>query len=260
MTPHPSVLSQALVILTTGVAIVLIGQSVQRMVPAPYQARTSSASVIPTPTGITKPIITLSSQDAQTGKWSRLSSLQRTVLAPLLGEWAFMQPAQRQKWLEVAARFPRMSSLEQHRIQERMLEWTRLKPAERGFARLNFQGMQKLSPRERQRLWQAYLDLTPQEREDLAKRVQAGDKINLRALPRKSLSQTASKSNILARQQSINKALTVSPTKVQPGIGATTIFMNQLDSKTPSHQIIGAPKILASSSYVNPTTLLPPSQ
>ena len=242
--PYPSALSQALVILTTVVAIVLIGQSVQRMVPPPHQPRTSSASVIPTPTETTTPIIALSSQDALTGKWSRLSSLQRTVLQPLIGEWAFMQPVQRQKWLEVAARFPRLS----------------LKPAERGFARLNFQGMQKLSPQERQRLWQAYLDLSPQEREDLAKRVQAGDKINLRALPRKSLAQTASKSNILARQQGTNKAQTVSPTKAQPGIGTTTVFMNQLDSKTPTHQIIGAPKILASSAYVNPTTLLPPHQ
>ena len=260
MMPYPSVLSQALVILTTGVAIVLIGQSVQRMVPPPHHPRTNSAPALPTPTQTTKPIITLSSQDAQIGKWSRLSSLQRTVLQPLLPEWAFMQPAQRQKWLEVAARFSRMSSLEQQRIQERMLEWTRLKPAERGFARLNFQGMQKLSPQERQRLWQAYLDLSPQEREDLAKRVQAGDKINLRALPRKSLAHTASKTNILARQQGTNKAQTVSPTKVQPGIGTTTVLMNQLDSKMPSHQIIGSPKILASSAYVNPTTLLPPPQ
>jgi hypothetical protein len=256
----PSALTQTLISLSACMAIGLIGKGAYIIVPPAHPVQSNFQQIAETDVESTPVIVTRSSHDAQTGKWSRLSSLQRKVLGPLQEEWVYMQPAQRQKWLEVAARYTRFSAVEQERIQARMLEWARLKPAERGFARLNFRGMQKLSAQERQRLWQAYLDLSPEEREDLAQRAQSGAKLPLLKSPRKRTTQTASKSNILVGQEPNTKARAVSPTQVQPGIGATTVPINQPESKIPPHQIVGAPKILASATFVNPSTLLPPAQ
>ena len=74
----------------------------------------------------------------------------------------------KQKWLEIAARFPSMPPEERQRIQERMTEWARMTPEERGRARLQFQEARQISPQERQARWDAYLALPAEERRALA--------------------------------------------------------------------------------------------
>ena len=63
--------------------------------------------------------------------WSLLSAQQKTILAPLAGEWDRMENIRRKKWLGIAERYPAMKPDEQRRVQERMREWARRESPER---------------------------------------------------------------------------------------------------------------------------------
>ena len=52
--------------------------------------------------------------------WSSLSAAQRSALAPLQTEWSALDGGRKQKWLELASRFPAMSADERSRVQVRM--------------------------------------------------------------------------------------------------------------------------------------------
>ena len=101
-------------------------------------------------------------------RWQEQSPAQRSTLKPLERDWASIDAARKQKWLEIAARYPSMPPSEQQRISARMNEWGKLSPTERGQARLNFQASRQLTPEERQARWQAYQALTPEQRGKLA--------------------------------------------------------------------------------------------
>ena len=72
-------------------------------------------------------------------RWQDLQPGQRAALKPLERDWAGSSATQKQKWLEIAARFPNLPADEKSRIQARMAEWARLTPEQRGQARVNFQ-------------------------------------------------------------------------------------------------------------------------
>ncbi|TXC65912.1 DUF3106 domain-containing protein [Piscinibacter aquaticus] len=72
---------------------------------------------------------------AETGtRWQDLSPSQRSALKPLERDWSGIDAARKQKWVEIANRYPSMPAAEQQRISERMTEWAKLSPAERGRA------------------------------------------------------------------------------------------------------------------------------
>ena len=52
--------------------------------------------------------------------WAQLTPDQQRILAPLRDEWANIEPARRQKWLEIARRYPSMAPAQQERLQTRM--------------------------------------------------------------------------------------------------------------------------------------------
>jgi hypothetical protein len=105
--------------------------------------------------------------------WEQLSTPQQRALAPLQPHWASIDPERRQKWLELAARFPNMSADERTKMQERMVAWAYLPPAERGRARQQFQQTRQLSVEERHAQWQAYQALSAEQRERWAREAQA---------------------------------------------------------------------------------------
>ena len=70
--------------------------------------------------------------------WPTLSPAQKAALAPLKSDWQSIDDTRRQKWLEIAARFPAMPPEERQRIQQRMGEWARMTPDERGRVRLQY--------------------------------------------------------------------------------------------------------------------------
>lgn len=206
------------------------------------------------------------------GAWSSLTPAQQKVLAPLERDWIGIDAPRRQKWVEVASRFPQMPADEQKRVQERMASWSRLSPQERSNARLNFQeSRQQLSPDDRKARWEAYQALPPEQRRQLASQStaaatgsslpKAANSSVARDAAQRSAAATpapAAKSNIVR-----NPALStptpgkpVTPTVVQARPGATTTLMSR-PADPPRHQQTGLPKIAASSGFVDSTTLLP---
>jgi hypothetical protein len=103
-------------------------------------------------------------------KWIEISPQQKTILAPLSGEWDQMDATQRKKWLGIAQRFPSMKPEEQIRVQERMTEWVKLRPEERQSARSKYKDLKKAPPEKQaavKQKWQEYETLPDDEKQRL---------------------------------------------------------------------------------------------
>lgn len=190
--------------------------------------------------------------------WTSLTAVQKQALAPLQRDWPTIDPAARQKWLEVAVRFDSMPEAERHRVRVRMTEWTRLTSAERARARLQFQELRQLPAEERAARWQAYQALTPEERQKLAHQARPAAPKSLaenRRKPATLAAGTAAKRNVI-QPSALPQARAVAPTVVQGRPGATTTTMSTRAVPPPHHQT-GLPKIAATSGFVDPATLLP---
>ena len=196
-----------------------------------------------------------SASKAQAGSdWQAMSPRQRTALAPLQRDWASLTSEQKQKWLEVAARFDSLSLVDRERIQGRMSEWAKLSPSERGRARLGFQEARQITPEDRQARWEAYQSMPPEQRQKLAERAAAA---SAPVGPARQPAPTAAteKRNTVQPQRA-QAPRPVTSTTVQAGPGATTTLMSQ-PAEPPAHHQPGLPKIAATEGFVDPATLLP---
>jgi hypothetical protein len=194
--------------------------------------------------------------------WASLSPAQKQALSPLQREWATIEPNRKQKWLEIAGRFPAMPAEERQRLQERMADWTRLTPAQRADARMQFQEVRRVPAEERQARWQAYQALPAEERDKLARQARpvAAAASSPAAKPRATAAasgatNTAPKGNAVVPTVGTSTR-PVAPTVVQAKPGATTTSMSTRALPPPHHQP-GLPKIAATPGYVDPATLLP---
>ncbi len=197
--------------------------------------------------------------------WADLSAAQRQVLAPLQATWADTDAPRKQKWLEVAERFQHMPASERSRVQQRMSSWAALSPAERTLARIQFQETRQIGPDERQARWQAYQALPDAERARLAQvqnqaQAQAAKPAARNAAAASAAALRASdavgaKRNVVTAAAA-PKVRAVSPTVVQAKPGATTTTLDQRTAQ-PLHHQPGLPKIVASPTFVDPTTMLP---
>jgi hypothetical protein len=223
-------------------------------------ALASSTWAQPAPPGKTAPV----SAAAETGpRWQMLSPAQRDALKPLERDWSSIDEQRKQKWLEIAARYPTMPRAEQQRVAERMAEWVKLSPAQRGQARMNFQEARQLTKEERQSRWEAYQALTPEQRSKLAARATPATasgaprngEANRKATtaPRDAFQ---AKSNLVPNTSYAAPPRAVGPTVVQAQPGATTSLISKRPAP-PSHQQPGLPKIAASPGFVDKSTLLP---
>src|SRR5690349_13424460 len=103
--------------------------------------------------------------------WAELTAEQQLVLAPLKNDWDNLERERRQKWIQIAKRYPRMKALEQERVQRRMQIWANLSPEQRRQARENYKRLAKSPQPAKKSLreqWAEYQALPPQERENLA--------------------------------------------------------------------------------------------
>lgn len=195
-------------------------------------------------------------------RWQELSPAQRSALKPLERDWSGIDAARKQKWLEIANRYPSLPPAERQRISERMTEWAKLSPAERGQARLNFQNARQVAPEERQARWQAYQELSPEQRKKLAARATPGDLAARNGDPARRPVAPAprdgvqTKSNIVPNPNFAASPRPVAPTVVQAAPGATTSLISKRPAP-PVHQQPGLPKIAATPGFVDKQTLLP---
>ncbi len=189
--------------------------------------------------------------------WASLTPAQQQVLAPLQRDWGGIDASQREKWVELAAKFPRMPAEERQRVQARMTEWVRMTPAQRAAARLQFQEVKRLPADERQERWNAYQALSPEDRAQLAQRAKPAARPASAATARATSEANGgeAKRNIVGAPVAA-RARVVAPTVVQARPGATTTTMTTR-AAPPLHHQAGLPKIAATPGFVDPETLLP---
>ncbi|MFM2119248.1 MAG: hypothetical protein RL722_716 [Pseudomonadota bacterium] len=195
--------------------------------------------------------------------WSKLSASEQKVLAPLHRMWPDLDPARKQKWRDIAARYPKMPVEQQQRLSARMVEWAGMSVEQRIAARQRYEESKQLPAAERQALWEAYLALPDDEKRQLATKA---DKRRPTAAPAASaipkaassteLGATQPKSNKVAEQKRPPAGRPVAPGTVQANVGASTRPITQKPTPAP-HQPAGQPKIAASPDLVDRTTLLP---
>lgn len=209
------------------------------------------------PSGSTPAQAVLPSRPTNAGggpAWSSLSLAHQAALAPLKAHWHNIDAPRRQKWVEVAQRFPTMPQEERQRVQARMAEWAALSPTERGHARQNFQELRSLPTEDRHARWEAYQALPPEQRHELANRAQpvAGKPAD----PRPAVVKPGDGKRKVAVNPTTVVVKPVTPTVVQAKPGASTTLVTRTPAP-PVHHQPGLPKITASAGFVNPSTLLP---
>ena len=227
-------------------ALILAGGSVAQVPPKPAA---SGASTRPPAT----------SRVEQGPPWSALKPGQREALKPLERDWANIDTPRKQKWLEIAARFPSLPPEERQRIQDRMTEWARMTPEERGRARLQFQEARQISPQERQARWDAYMALPVEERRALANSAKTVPKAVRGPAGEPSTATAAEstrKTTIVGTPSPPAAAKTAAPTVVQAKPGASTTLISKT-ATPPAHVQAGQPKIAAGEDMVNRRTMLP---
>ena len=64
-------------------------------------------------------------------QWNDLSAAHRKVLAPLANDWNGLDARSKERWVDVAGRYPKMAPDEQQRANQRMGEWAHMTVAQR---------------------------------------------------------------------------------------------------------------------------------
>jgi hypothetical protein len=104
--------------------------------------------------------------------WNQLSAPEQAALKPLAANWDGLSIGQKRKWISVSKDFSRLSPAEQSKVHARMTEWSALSSQQRAAARQNFAQNKELTdgltPEQRKVQWQAYQQLSPEEKRKLA--------------------------------------------------------------------------------------------
>ena len=97
-------------------------------------------------------------------RWNSLSPAQQTLLEPFKDSWTTLPDAEQRAWAELALRFPRLAADQQERAQKRIHEWAALTPPQRQMARSNYRLAKVLPPEARVQQYEAYRELSPEQR------------------------------------------------------------------------------------------------
>lgn len=118
------------------------------------------------------PVAAAKSEAPSKPSWKDLSASEQTALRPLAANWDSMGISQKLKWQSVAKDFDKLPVAQQSKMHTRMAEWAALSPKQRADARINFaehrQLTDGLTPEQRKAQWQAYQQLSPEEKRKLA--------------------------------------------------------------------------------------------
>ncbi len=230
-------------------------------VPRPVAAQAEYAS--PSTTPLATPAV---SREAPAGgpRWNELSPAHRKVLAPLAGDWNGLDARSKERWIDVAGRYPKMKPDEQQRANQRMGEWAKLTVAQRTQARMNFQEARSLSKEEREARWKAYQALPEEKKRELAaKRVAAtpasGAAATVAVAHRRvpaALDTVQPKNNVVGSAAPVRAGAGSAPVVDAQRPGVTTTLLTRR-ATPPAHQRDGGPKIAAGPNSVDRTTLLP---
>ena len=196
--------------------------------------------------------------------WNELNPAHRKVLAPLANDWNSLDARSKERWIDVAGRYPKMKPDEQQRANQRMGEWSHMTVAQRTQARMNFQEARSLSKEEREARWKAYQALPEEKKRELAaKRVAAtpasGASATVAVAHRRvpaALDTVQPKNNVVGSAAPVHAGAGSAPVVDAKRPGVTTTLLTRR-ATPPAHQHDGALKIAAGPNAVDRTTLLP---
>lgn len=100
--------------------------------------------------------------------WHNLTPAQQQILAPLAPEWNELSSFRKKKWLELAVRYKAMPPEAQARMQTRIEDWAKLSPEQRRKARQSYINAKKLTPEQKATRWENYQQLPEEKKEKLA--------------------------------------------------------------------------------------------
>lgn len=191
--------------------------------------------------------------------WGSLTPDQRTLLAPLEGDWAGLSASQRSKWLNATPMLATLPAPELARLHERMRDWAKLTPGERRDARVGFQVAKQVDAEQRQAKWEAYQALPPEKRQQLVDKAAARRQAQATVASPVARPMTAQpKSNIVPAMPKLVAPVPVTGGLIQAKPGASTVLITR-DAHLPSHHVAGETKVVADPNLVDPRTLLPKS-
>ncbi|MEP6505343.1 MAG: DUF3106 domain-containing protein [Betaproteobacteria bacterium] len=199
--------------------------------------------------------------DADGPRWGELSPAHRKVLAPLAADWNAMDPRSKERWIDVAGRFPKMPADEQQRANQRMGEWAHMTVAQRQQARMNFQETRNVSKEEREARWKAYQALPEEKKRELAKSAvapatPASTAVQARRRVPPPVDAVQPKTNVVSAAAPPRGPAGSAPSATPARPGVTTTLLTRR-AAPPAHQRDGGPKIAAGPNAVDRTTLLP---
>jgi Protein of unknown function (DUF3106) len=133
----------------------------------------AAAQTPPSKSSATAPIEASASRGTSSQPlWKDLSPAEQTSLRPLAPSWDSTSIDRKRKWLSVAKDFDKLPREQQAKMHARMTEWTALSSQQRTSARMNFaenrQLTDGLTSEQRKVQWQAYQQLSPDEKRKLA--------------------------------------------------------------------------------------------
>lgn len=100
--------------------------------------------------------------------WSSLTPSQQEALNTLEPDWGSLSIEQRLKWIQLSNKFERFSDADKERLKSRMSDWAKLSANDRRIARENFIKTQEIPNDKKAEAWEAYQQLTPQEKKQLS--------------------------------------------------------------------------------------------
>lgn len=100
--------------------------------------------------------------------WYSLTNSQKETLASLQEDWSTLSVEQRSKWVQLANRYEKLPETDQERLKSRMSDWAKLSPNDRRLARANFIKSLDIPNDKKSEAWEAYQQLTPEEKKQLA--------------------------------------------------------------------------------------------
>jgi hypothetical protein len=194
--------------------------------------------------------------------WQQLSSSERAILQPLQPHWSDLDSMRKQKWRDIAARFPQMTPEQQDRARSRMADWSTMSTEDRSAARLRYQESKQLPTTERQAKWERYQSLSEEQRRSLAAKAGSATAPPASGTATRPATRpgSASVSPLSAKTQALSASSVARPVNlgsVQGTSGASTRPISRLPDPPLPQQKPGHPRINATPDKVQSATLLP---
>ena len=100
--------------------------------------------------------------------WSSLSTSQKETLSTLEEDWSTLSPEQKVKWIQLSNKYDTLPDVERERLKSRMADWAKLSTKDRRIARSNFIKSLDIPNEKKSEAWEAYQQLSLEEKKQLA--------------------------------------------------------------------------------------------